>query len=77
MKKKVYDYIAQHPCSTENQCAEALQLNGLEVMKLIQTLRQEGYLKSTILPLDNGISSDNSNFYSVRKVYQETERIAR
>ena len=77
MKKKVYDYIAAHPCSTANQCAEALQINGLEAMKLIHALRQEGYLKSTILPLDNGISSYNSNFYSVRKAYQETERIAR
>ena len=77
MKKKVYDYIAQHPYSTANQCANALHIKGLDVLKIIHTLHKEGYLKTTALPLGNGISSDNSNFYSVRKIYQETERIAK
>ena len=71
MKKKVYDYIAAHPYSTANQCAEALQINGLDAMKLIHTLRQDGYLKSTVLPLENDLSSNTSNFYSVRKTYSE------
>ena len=67
MKKKVHDYIAAHPYSTVNQCADALQINGLEAMKYIHTLRQEGYLKITVLPLGNAYTSDNSNFYTVCK----------
>lgn len=71
MKKKIYDYIAQHPHSTANQCAEALQINGLEAMKYIRILRQEGYLKGAVLPLGNDYNSDNSNFYTVCKAYAE------
>ena len=71
MKKRVYDYIAAHPCSTANQCAEALQINGLEAIKLIHVLRQDGYLKNTVLPLGNTYAADNSNFYTVCKAYVE------
>ena len=71
MKKKVYDYIAQHQCSTANQCADALRIDGLEAMKYIHALRQEEFLKSTVLPLGNAYASDNSNFYTVRRTYSE------
>ena len=71
MKKKVYEYIAQHPYSTANQCADALQIKGLDVLKIIHTLHKEGYLKTTALPLGNTYASENSNFYTVTRTYSE------
>ena len=77
MEKKVYDYIAKHPYSTANQCADALRINGLEAMKCINILRHEGYLNSTVLPLGNAYICDNSNFYTVCKAYVEKEMISK
>ena len=72
MKKEVYDYIATHPSSTANQCAEALHITGLEAMKQIHTLRKDGYVNVKIQVLGNENEADSSHFYSVRKVpYRE------
>ena len=69
MKKKICEYFAANPMSSYIKCAKSLEENGLTVQHLIHELVNEGYLKCAILPLGNDIEPNNSNFYSLRKVY--------
>ena len=71
MKKRVYDYIASHPNASVRQCAEALCVPDLDIMRTIQDLRQEGVLKCVVLPLGNMLDADTSSFFAVCKVYHE------
>lgn len=73
MKKAVYDFIAQNPNTTIRKCASALQIEDLAVMAWIHELRNEGCVKSMILPLGNDIDPDSSTFYSVCKAYRVKE----
>lgn len=71
MKKTLYNYIKGHPESTLRNCAVVLNIGEEEALSLINTLRQEGYLKETVLPLGNSYDSNCSPFYSVRGEYKE------
>ena len=65
MKKAVYDFIAQNPNTTIRKCASALQITDMAAMAWIHELRNEGCVKSAVLPLGNDVDPDSSMFYSV------------
>ena len=65
MKKAVYNFIVQNPNTTIRQCASALQITDMAAMAWIHELRNEGCIKSAVLPLGNDVNPDSSMFYSV------------
>ena len=71
MKKKVYEYFEIHPGTTHHQCAIALEMNEMDVLKSIDELVQNGYLILKVLPLGNSIDPDCSNFWYASKKYSE------
>lgn len=71
MKKKVYNFVKENPMAMHHQCAAALHEDELRILNIMHELRRDGYLKVAVAPLGNDISSDDSNFYSVRKEYSE------
>ena len=75
MKRKVYDFIAQNPNTTIRKCASALQIEDLAAMAWIHELRNEGCVKSVVLPLENDIDPDSSMFYSVCGPYGVKESL--
>lgn len=64
MKKRVLDYIINHPHSSANATAQSLNLPGLDVLRVIHELNRESYIKmDSSVPLSPN-NPDNSNYYT-------------
>lgn len=63
MKKSVYEYICTHSGTDIHAVAKALNLDEMQVLKVINELLKESYIKmETPIPL--GTSNQDSCFYS-------------
>ena len=70
MKKRVWEYFKANPVSSPLMCANAIEGKHIEVIKVCHELSREGYLRRIVAPLGNAIESNNSEFYSVSKIYK-------
>ena len=70
MKKRVWEFFKVNPVSSSLMCANALEEKHLEIMEVCHELSREGYLRRIVAPLGNAIESNNSEFYSVSKIYK-------
>ena len=70
MKKRVWGYFKENPVSSSLTCANTLKEKHLAIMEVCHELSREGYLRRIVAPLGNAVEPDNSEFYSVSKIYK-------
>ena len=70
MKKLVYNFFKENPCSTYHQCAAELKIDEIAIVKIINELLKENYLNSHVSSLDK-LSQEGSSFYSIGKHFPE------
>ena len=71
MKRRVYEYIKNNGVSSINKIALALNVQDLDALRCVETLRAEGFIRlCPPMPLD--ANNDISCFYTITgKEYTE------
>ena len=63
MKKRVYDYLQQHPHADINKISAELHENALDVLNTVNSLITDGYVKMNT-PVNVDLYNYNSCYYS-------------
>ena len=71
MKRRVFDYIKEHPCVRRSQIAAALGEKDLDVQHAIHVLCKDGFIMlCSPIPLSE-VNDDSCRFKAIKNKYSE------
>lgn len=62
MKKAILAFIHDHPGCTKIDIEQNLNIYGIEIMKAIQELRRDAYIRMNVFPLE--AENQTSHYYT-------------